>query len=195
MFAMKPSNLYVLDEPSNHLDIECIEALSEAISRWDYKSGALIVVSHDRNFCEKLQFTHVATVQNGKFTIEERSARDSDWHIDTLSATTTDEDEDQSSNNNNNNNNSKVELDPKLRKLAYNAPKRIKKLEELIEKIEQDIIKIDQMMCDIGHDVEKLIQLTKEKEALEKKRIGYEMEWEELETLLSQFATAEPIVA
>ena len=89
MFALKPSNVYFLDEPSNHLDIECVEALSDAISSWSGdKVGALVVVSHDRNFCEKINFTHVATVRDGKFTIEERPARDSDWIIQSLSEAT-----------------------------------------------------------------------------------------------------------
>ncbi|TXH04571.1 MAG: ATP-binding cassette domain-containing protein [Nevskiaceae bacterium] len=46
LFA-KPSNLMVLDEPTNDLDVETLELLEELIS--DY-SGTVLVVSHDRAF-------------------------------------------------------------------------------------------------------------------------------------------------
>lgn len=41
------------DEPSNHLDQECIEALGDSLSNWGGKDGSVVVVSHDRAFCEQ----------------------------------------------------------------------------------------------------------------------------------------------
>lgn len=173
--------------PGNHLDHLCVEALSEAITKWDVKSGALIVVSHDRNFCEKIDFTHIATVQNGKFTIEERSARESDWYIDTLFTASDGSHSNESKSVESKNDATKKDLDPKVRKLLYNAPKRIKKLEEMVEKAEEKIAKLETDMLDCGHDVGKLTQLTKEKEALEANVDKYETEWDELETLISKY--------
>ncbi len=43
----KPSNVLVLDEPTNDLDIETLELLEELVM--DYK-GTVLVVSHDREF-------------------------------------------------------------------------------------------------------------------------------------------------
>jgi ATPase subunit of ABC transporter with duplicated ATPase domains len=51
LVAIKP-NCIILDEPSNHLDLEVIEELENGLK--DYK-GTLIVVSHDRYFVEKLK--------------------------------------------------------------------------------------------------------------------------------------------
>jgi ATPase subunit of ABC transporter with duplicated ATPase domains len=79
MFALKASNLLMLDEPSNHLDVGCIDALATALSQWGGQDGAIVVISHDRAFCEEVGFTHVGTVVNGGLKMEQRSLRDSDW--------------------------------------------------------------------------------------------------------------------
>ena len=39
----------------------------------------MVVISHDREFCEKVGFTHVGTVMDGKLVLEQRSLRESDW--------------------------------------------------------------------------------------------------------------------
>lgn len=47
----KPSNLLVLDEPTNDLDIETLELLEEILSNYQ---GTLLLVSHDRAFLDNI---------------------------------------------------------------------------------------------------------------------------------------------
>ena len=48
---LKPSNLLVMDEPTNDLDVETLELLEEQLL--NYK-GTLLVVSHDRTFLDNV---------------------------------------------------------------------------------------------------------------------------------------------
>jgi ATP-binding cassette subfamily F protein uup len=47
----KPSNLLVLDEPTNDLDLETLDVLEEALG--DY-AGTVILISHDRDFLDRV---------------------------------------------------------------------------------------------------------------------------------------------
>ena len=47
----RPSNLLVLDEPTNDLDLETLDLLQEAVA--DYK-GTVLLVSHDRDFLDRI---------------------------------------------------------------------------------------------------------------------------------------------
>lgn len=163
-----------------------VDALSQALSEWDEdEDGAIVVVSHDRNFCNEINFTHVATVKGGKMTMEQRSVRDSDWVIDSLSS----EAREERINNDEAPPASPVhQLDEKQRKQAYNAPKRIANLENMIEELEGKIAEIETTMLAHGNDVGKLVDLTKEKEDFQAKVDDYMSEWEELEALLTQVA-------
>jgi ATP-binding cassette subfamily F protein uup len=53
-----PSNLMVLDEPTNDLDLETLELLQERLA--DY-TGTVLLVSHDRDFLDRVVTSVIAT--------------------------------------------------------------------------------------------------------------------------------------
>ena len=53
----KPSNLLILDEPTNDLDLETLDLLQELLA--DY-AGTLLLVSHDRDFLDRVVTSTVA---------------------------------------------------------------------------------------------------------------------------------------
>jgi ATP-binding cassette subfamily F protein uup len=57
----KPSNILVLDEPTNDLDIETLELLEELLSNY---GGTVLVVSHDREFLNNLVTSTIVFEEN-----------------------------------------------------------------------------------------------------------------------------------
>ena len=70
----KPSNLLVLDEPTNDLDIETLDLLEERLL--DYK-GTVLLVSHDRDFLDRVVTS--ALVFEGDAQVNEYVGGYSDW--------------------------------------------------------------------------------------------------------------------
>jgi ABC transport system ATP-binding/permease protein len=62
LFA-KPSNLLVMDEPTNDLDVETLELLEELLV--DYQ-GTLLLVSHDREFLDNVVTSTLALEGEGR---------------------------------------------------------------------------------------------------------------------------------
>jgi ATP-binding cassette subfamily F protein uup len=62
----RPSNLLVLDEPTNDLDVETLDLLQELVSDFD---GTVLLVSHDRDFLDRTVSTTVAMEGDGRATV------------------------------------------------------------------------------------------------------------------------------
>ncbi|MEO1599814.1 MAG: ATP-binding cassette domain-containing protein [Pseudomonadota bacterium] len=62
----RPSNLLVLDEPTNDLDVETLDLLQELISEFD---GTVLLVSHDRDFLDRVASTTIAMEGDGRATV------------------------------------------------------------------------------------------------------------------------------
>ena len=62
----RQSNMLVLDEPTNDLDIETLDLLQELIGDYD---GTVLLVSHDRDFLDRIATTTVAMEGDGRATV------------------------------------------------------------------------------------------------------------------------------
>jgi ATP-binding cassette subfamily F protein uup len=61
----RPSNLLILDEPTNDLDVETLDLLQDVIGDYD---GTVLLVSHDRDFIDRIATATVAMEGNGRAT-------------------------------------------------------------------------------------------------------------------------------
>ena len=75
LFA-KPSNLIVLDEPTNDLDMDTLDLLQDVLSDYD---GTLLLVSHDRDFLNRLVTSTIAVEGDGD--VQEYAGGYSDYVI------------------------------------------------------------------------------------------------------------------
>jgi ATP-binding cassette ChvD family protein len=62
MMLKEGANVLLLDEPTNDLDVNTLRALEEAI---DAFAGAVLVISHDRWFLDRIA-THILAIEDGK---------------------------------------------------------------------------------------------------------------------------------
>ncbi len=61
----QPSNLLVLDEPTNDLDLETMDLLQERLSEYP---GTVLLVSHDRDFLDRVVTSIIAAEGDGRWT-------------------------------------------------------------------------------------------------------------------------------
>ncbi|MEL7100894.1 MAG: ATP-binding cassette domain-containing protein, partial [Pseudomonadota bacterium] len=62
----RQSNLLVLDEPTNDLDVETLDLLQDLLGQYD---GTVLLVSHDRDFLDRVAVTTVAMEGDGHATV------------------------------------------------------------------------------------------------------------------------------
>jgi len=62
VLVARGTNLLILDEPSNHLDLDALEELERALDDFD---GTMLVVTHDRRLLERLRLTRRFEVEAG----------------------------------------------------------------------------------------------------------------------------------
>jgi ATPase subunit of ABC transporter with duplicated ATPase domains len=63
MMMVGRNNVLLLDEPTNNLDPESREAVADSLSDWP---GAIVLVSHDTEFVQRLAPTKVLLLPDGQ---------------------------------------------------------------------------------------------------------------------------------
>lgn len=170
----KQANFLVLDEPTNHLDIYSIEILEKALENYE---GTLLIVSHNRHFLDTICNTIYVLDEKGltKFKGNYEEYRKSLAQVETKDKDTTKKlDYFQ-----------KKEEQKKLNKLK----KDIASLEEKIDSINLQKQEKQKSMFEpnISNNIEKLVEIQKEIENLDKEEEELLNKWQnysdELEAL------------
>jgi ATP-binding cassette subfamily F protein uup len=129
----QPSNMLILDEPTNDLDIDTLDLLEELLI--DYK-GTIILVSHDRAFINNVVTSTLAFEGNGAFNSYVGGYND--W----LRQRT------QQLNQSSKPKKTDTRVKKKTTKLSYKDQRELDALPDQIEKLEIEIADISQQMSD-----------------------------------------------
>jgi ABC transport system ATP-binding/permease protein len=134
----RPSNLLVLDEPTNDLDVETLEVLEDRLS--EYK-GTLIVVSHDREFVDNVVSSILVFEDSG--TIQNYAGGFSDWarhgkHLAEMDKPTLKKDSAKFSDGIN-------QKRSKSNKLSYKLQLELDSLPDVIETLEKEVAELEKL--------------------------------------------------
>ncbi|PYE34338.1 ATP-binding cassette subfamily F protein uup [Idiomarina fontislapidosi] len=184
---LKPSNILVLDEPTNDLDIETLELLEQIIA--DYE-GTVLLVSHDREFVDNTATSvllfegegHITEIFGGFSEIEHYLARKSSPEYGTKSAS---KESEKPSTQQSNNKGSVT----KQKKLSYKLQRELEELPAQIEKLEAEIETLQQQMNEpefFSQPIDVTQPVMEQAGALEEQLMSYLERWEELENLSKQ---------
>ena len=186
---LKPSNLLVLDEPTNDLDIETLELLEELVN--DYQ-GTVLLVSHDRQFVDNVvtqcwffeEKGHIGIYAGGYADALQQQQQAQPVKVSTVNSSQQPKKESNTTNNQN-----KESAVKKKVKLSYNEQRELAQLPSKIEQLE---IAIADLQAQIGqsdffnqpHDITgPVLQSLSDKEA--ELEAVFER-WEQLEALSQQ---------
>ncbi|KIC44597.1 elongation factor 3 [Ruegeria sp. ANG-S4] len=165
----KPSNLLVLDEPTNDLDVETLDLLQELLDDFD---GTVLLVSHDRDFLDRVATTTIAMEGNGRATVY--AGGWSDYVAQRSDPQEKDEVKTKSSRPK-----VKQEAKPKIG-LSFSEKHRLEKLPDEISRLEAEIGKLEELMSDPDLFTREPVKFQKATEALverQEKLSAAEEEW------------------
>ncbi len=172
----RESNLLVLDEPTNDLDIETLDLLQELLDGYD---GTVLLVSHDRDFLDRVVTSTIAMEGDGRATVyaggwSDYQAQRSD---NTPRATTAKPDK------------PKTDIpapkpsSAKKSGLSFTEKHRLEELPAVIERLEAEIGKLQDLLSDAELFTREPVKFNKATEALnerQEKLSQAEEEWLDL---------------
>jgi ATP-binding cassette subfamily F protein uup len=169
----RPSNLLVLDEPTNDLDLETLDLLQEVIA--DYE-GTVLIVSHDRDFLDRTVTVTLGLDGSGKVDVVAGGYEDWERQRAALAESRTRSGTPKSA--------AAVAAAPKARtKLTYKDQRDLDLLPKEIEKLEVAIARDEKALADpdlYAKNPAQFDRLMKAIEAARTKKDEAEMRWLEL---------------
>ena len=175
----KPSNLMILDEPTNDLDIETLELLEELVSNYQ---GTLLLVSHDRTFINNV-VTSTFVFEGGGHIGEYVGGYD-DWIRQRPPLTTN-----SGKSAGKSTGNAKKATAKMVKKLSYKEAQELKELPINIDRFEQRTEEIHQLLADPSlyqEAPDKVSALQDELKSIEANLENAFKRWETLEALQNQ---------
>lgn len=175
---LKGSNFLLLDEPTNHLDASSREELEKTLL--DY-SGTMLIVSHDRYFINKIADRILLLTNNG---VKEYLGN-YDYYLERTTA----EKSGAVPTENKKDKKEKTQNDYFLQKQKQSEERKrqtkLKKAEAEIERLDEEIAKTQGLLSseEVAADYEKLMELSKLLEDLQKQQEEQYEIWEELESM------------
>jgi len=175
----KPSNLLVLDEPTNDLDLETLDLLQELLA--DY-AGTLLLVSHDRDFLDRVVTSTVAYEGEGRW-IEYAGG-----YTDMLAQRGTDLAKSEKTPQTSKETKSPGKSAPRAprRKLSYNQQRALESLPEKMEELQASITSLETTLADpelYAKDPKRFETVSQSLETAQTDLAAAEEEWLALELL------------
>ncbi|KPV94513.1 ABC transporter ATP-binding protein uup [Pseudoalteromonas sp. P1-9] len=181
---VKPSNVLVLDEPTNDLDVETLELLEEILANYQ---GTVLVVSHDREFIDNTCSTVWGFLGDGKVVEVVGGYQDFQNYAQSLAEKTVIEQKQKDTEKD-----KKVADKPlakKAGKLSYKLKRELEELPALLESLEQEVEELQEVVNSpdfFKQDSEQTQKTLNQLQQAESKLETAFMRWEELEQLQDQ---------
>ncbi len=178
----RESNLLILDEPTNDLDIETLDLLQDLLGEYD---GTVLLVSHDRDFLDRVATTTIAMPGDGTATTYAGGWSDYQTQKGETEANSTEKSAPKPAERPA----EKPTDKPAQSGLSFTEKHRLDALPAIIERLEAEIAKLEQFLMDPDLFTKEPLKFKKATEALVERQTALgdaEEEWLTLEAKAEQ---------
>ncbi len=178
----QPSNFLLLDEPTNDLDMDTLDLLQEMLSDYD---GTILIVSHDRDFLDKIVTSVIYMKGDGK--VEEYVGSYSDL-LERFGKQPATAAKNKPAGKNRDEPSSERKETSRGR-LSYNQQRLLQVLPQQIAELEQKIENAKSDLCEptlYQNDPDRFYELTRQLEEWEKQKEDDENRWLEISLLAEE---------
>ena len=179
----RESNLLILDEPTNDLDVETLDLLQDILGDYD---GTVLLVSHDRDFIDRVATTTVVLEGQGRATVYAGGWTDMQTQRALSAPATPDGQRDARNAAQAPTAAGQAAQKPKPRKSGLNFTERhrLEQLPSVIEKLEAEIGRLSDLLADPALFTREPVKFRKASEAMSERQAALaaaEEEWLALE--------------